>query len=164
MVNKKISSFFAILTIALFAVVTGTFLYVQAEKVDNNVTFSSSPETYKTSNLLKKEKNRQNVFLCQSQIFQGVSKIKVWQDQNKKENNNKNFPIKVKIKKEDISKLPMENVDEIVLVDADIHLKKSLMVSSEKKPIEITITGFARKCDGINLASIKYKEGIFGIE
>ena len=70
----------------------------------------------------------------------------------------------VKIKKEDISKLPMENVDEIVLVDADIHLKKSLMVSSEKKPIEITITGFARKCDGINLTSIKYKEGIFGIE
>ena len=158
MVNKKISSFFAILTIALFAVVTGTFLYAQAEKVDDNITFSLSSGIYKKDGFLKKEKNRQNVSLCQSQIFQGVSKIRVWQDKD-----NNNFT-KIKIRKEDISKLPLENVDEIVLVDTDIHLKKSLMVSSEKKPIEITITGFARKCDGINLASIKYKEGIFGIE
>jgi len=69
MVNKKISSFFAILTIALFAVVTGTFLYVQAEKVDNNVTFSLSSGIYKKDGFLKKEKNRQNVSLVSRKFF-----------------------------------------------------------------------------------------------
>lgn len=92
---------------------------------------------------------------CKPRAFAGEANIRGWYT-------NDGSQKLVQIAKEDLSKLPDENKsDKIRIVDANPDIEKKLEKSTEKKPGEITITGFADLCNGVVLASINYKDGIF---
>lgn len=155
MINKKISSLFALTTIFLVSVIVGLFILGKTKEIKTDFAFTEIRKT----NFPKKIENNNvtiDVLPCENKIFQGTSKIRVWQSAG-------NISQKVKIKKEDLEKLPAMNSDEIILVDYE-NIAKKLNASSQENPVEITITGFAQKCNGtkgVNYASIDYKEGIF---
>jgi hypothetical protein len=99
---------------------------------------------------------------CRTHAFEGEAKIHGWYV------NEENDWILV-ISDEDMKNLPNYDGSEeyklknkrIKLVDADSSIEKKLRATSEKKPMTIKITGYAIPCDGIPLATIDYKEGIF---
>lgn len=158
MINKKISSSFALTIIFFITILVGFFLLEKIEKSKKEFAFSEikTTTTLPKINRIKSNNVVANVLPCENKIFEGLSRIKVWQS-------NQDSLKKVKIKKEDLNNLPITNSDEIILVDYE-SIAKKLNGSSEKNPVEITITGFAQKCnetEGINFASINYKKGIF---
>jgi hypothetical protein len=80
---------------------------------------------------------------CQPRAFAGEAKIKGWY-----------------VADEDLPKLPV-NENKIQVIDITPDMEKKLKKSTENKPEEITITGFAVPCNDVALASISYKDGIF---
>jgi len=91
---------------------------------------------------------------CKPRAFTGEANIKGWYT-------NDGSQKLIQIAKEDLPKLPVDKNDKIKIVDASPDVEKKLEKSTEKKPGEITITGFADPCNGVSLASINYKDGIF---
>lgn len=91
---------------------------------------------------------------CKPRAFAGEANIRGWyaNDDSQK---------LIQIAKEDLPKLPVYKNDKIKVVDATPGIEKKLKNSTEKNPGEITITGFADLCNGVALASISYKDGIF---
>jgi hypothetical protein len=141
--NKKISSALAISIILLLSLILGLIIWFSNDTIHEHTNTVILFGTQKP----KKEK-------CEVHAYVGDVTIKVWQiKEGGKET--------VRVKREDLSKLPSANLDTLQLIDSNNEIKEKLLSSSEDNPIEITISGFANKCDKLFLASLNYSNGIF---
>jgi hypothetical protein len=92
---------------------------------------------------------------CRLRAFMGHADIKGWYA-------DKNSQKVIQIAKDDLLKLPTNKNDKIQVIDLTPDAEKKLANSSENKPGELTITGYALPCDDeVSLASIDYKDKIF---
>jgi hypothetical protein len=141
--NKKIptAAGFVIILIAS-AIFLSIFLYSYESYKDSAALVTADPG---------KTKSESN---CQPKAYAGEASIKGWYT-------NDGSQKLIQVAKEDLSKLPLADNDKIKIVDASPNVEKNLKNSTEKKPGQITITGFANMCNGVALASINYKDGIF---
>jgi hypothetical protein len=141
--NKKISSALAIFIIILLALILGLIIWFASSSIKD----TDSPTISLRSQKIKKEH-------CEVHTYAGEATIEVWQvKEGGKES--------IKVKQEDLSKLPSVNLDTLQLIDSNEEIQEKLLGSSEDNPVEITISGFANKCDTIFLASLNYSDGIF---
>ncbi|HLN19119.1 MAG TPA: hypothetical protein VK255_03040 [Patescibacteria group bacterium] len=113
--------------------------------------FLKSYDSYKNAAIPVLQKAEKEA-ACKPRAFSGEANIKGWYVDNQQKI--------VQIDKQDQSKLPLEG-DKIKIIDTNQGVEKKLKNSSKDKPEEITITGFLSLCNGTNLASINYKDGIF---
>jgi hypothetical protein len=112
-------------------------------------------ELINTNNFSKRQaaKKKSGLASC-PRVFEGEAEIRVWQTETDGET-------VLKIADEDTTLLPQKECDYLNLVDLDPELEAKLSKSSEKNPVKIKITGFAKKCSGNFIASVNYKNGIF---
>lgn len=146
MSNKPISSIMAIVIVFLTAIVVVAIVLAKMERFNCEVASFG----HKASFSLAKKPNT----FCKERVFKGKAQINVWQDKE----NGKTI---INVEKKDLDKLPFPEAQKFVLIDLDPNTQKKLSKSSQEKPTQIEITGFAKKCSGINLASLEYKKGIF---
>ena len=142
--NKKISSTLAIATIAILAIILSLVVWFSTKKIE----VSSAPTI--PQKISKPEKRE-----CKEHIYEGSATINVWQIKNDK----KIFLIKVRT--EDIFKLPYRDFDTLRLVEPNLEIQEKLLTSSENNPVKLSVAGFANKCDELFLVSIEYRDGIF---
>jgi hypothetical protein len=154
--HKKISSRLAIEIIFLFAVLLGGYTLISSEIPEKDSVSKSAVIVKKNKTINVSDDS------CKIRAYEGEVRIHGWYASNES-------GWLFVVSDEDIKNLP--NYDEteeyklknkkIRLVDATPQMEKKLKLTSEKKPQTITITGYVSRCEGIPLASIKYKDGIF---
>jgi hypothetical protein len=135
-IHKKISSLLAIGIIIIFALTVGLFSWFFGKSIK-----SSTPP------IEASEK-------CKVHAYKGRTTLHVWKVGDGKETS-------LRVKDEDVDKLPSQNSTTLKLVDPTPEIQNNLSSSSENNPIEIKISGFADKCGKVFLASLEYKDGIF---
>lgn len=140
--NKKISSRLAIFFIIFLAVFVTVYTWVNVNDFDpeaqNEMTRDVSPSSG----------------LCKARAFKGMAKIKVWQTV-------KNDRVVLAVSSDDTEKLPLKSASDFQLIDPTPEVEKKLSKSSQDEPVELKISGFASLCNGMYLASLEYKDGIF---
>jgi hypothetical protein len=145
--NKTIPTKSALAIIFLLALIVSTYSMVRATSIDQEVSWampkSSMPQT------LKKAQAD-----CKDRAFEGTAEINVW-PVIKDEKTILEIPVS------DMPQLPSSDIKNFRLIDTTPALEKKIAASSEKKPVKIKISGFAILCNGMTLASLDYKEGIF---
>jgi hypothetical protein len=151
--HKKISSRLALEIILLLAIMVGGYTLIKYQQLNylsmpTSITINSKPNVSNDS--------------CKVHAYEGEAKIRGWYL------NDGNEWLLV-VSDEDMEKLPNYDGTEeyklknqkIKLIDATSQIENKLRLTSEKKPQSITITGYAMRCDGVPLASIDYKKGMF---
>jgi len=155
--HKKISSRLAIGVVALVAILFGMAILVKSGFFEKNYDFNVN-----NTPLAKEDKNKEEKISCKDRYYKGEAEINGWYLDSEE-------GWLLVVSDDDMEKLPrFDGTEEykaknkkIRLVDATSQVEKKLKATSEKKPTKITITGFASKCNGVPLASLEYKEGIF---
>ena len=151
--KKKIPSSIAILIILAIAIVLGASFWTIGKKLETTK-MASNPKFSKSAEPA-----------CAAHAYSGEAKVRGWFADDKKSGKERIF----QIIEEDIKLLPKyDGTDEFrkqnsqfKLVDVDLKAEKTLKNASEKKPATVTITGYMQPCDGMRLASLNYKDGIF---
>jgi len=151
--NKKISTSFAFIVILLVSVLV---LFMYWMSIEKNKSGSKIIQFNRASKGQKK---------CSIHAYQGESKIRVWKDKEYSDENG----IACRVAEQDLKELPKYDGTEnfksknsiVKLVQMTPAIEDKLKNSSEKNPVKIIIKGFATRCDGISLASVEYKDGIF---
>jgi len=150
--NKKISTEFALTVILILAIFFGITFWVIGKKIDIQ-------ESYPFLTISEKKTVSQPE-KCQIKAYASKGKkIKLWMDENK-DINIANEYLKVLPNYSDTEEFKNENTI-VKIVDTSSQLEKNLVASSLTKPIEVSISGYAKTCKGFALASINYKDGIF---
>ncbi|MBU0670950.1 hypothetical protein KKF29_02215 [Patescibacteria group bacterium] len=141
--NKKISSPLSIALIVVLAIAFSFFSWTKNQELD----------LYTVANQINQIKKKEKPS-CKTRAFQGLAEIKVWQiSQGEK--------TVLGVAKEDLEKIPVNITKDLELIDPTPELKKELAESSEKNPVEVSISAFATLCNGATLASLNYEDGIF---
>ncbi len=142
--HRQVSTNLSISLIAIFALIVAVYSIAKTYSLNSAVADQDS-------SLVRVEKKST---ACKNHAFAGPSTISVWHSEEKDRNI-------INVKKDNTGRLPVDNIEKIKLVDATPEIEGKLMSSSEEKPIELDISGFAILCDGTALASLSYKDGIF---
>lgn len=141
---KKNISELVIIIILLALMVIGGFYWIYSKKnVPDNIQAPAVSEKQISATQSDENKN-----FCESHYYEGEGIIRGWKnpsDQNEEES------IVIRIKDEDIEKLPIKNAKKsenftVRLIDPTPQVKNSLNLSSEKNPVVIAVKGYAEIC------------------
>lgn len=150
--KKEISSEFAIGMIVVTSIIFGGIFLLLEKRQDLENTYYTKNFDEKEIPIIKKniistdKDQRQQMAKCNPRYFEGESEIRAWFS---REVENK---ISVRIKSEDLKKLPTNNVDlknenfTATLVDPTEEIKDQLENSGEDNPVVLKIKGYARAC------------------
>ncbi|MDR3582788.1 MAG: hypothetical protein P4L62_00290 [Candidatus Pacebacteria bacterium] len=143
--NKKVSSNLAIAIVLVVAMALGAYVWIQGNSVQS--------EDYPTANIAVAK--NQNFSPCSAHTYQGEADVHVWQTQKDGDNI-------IEVAPADLAKLPTDKNTEFQLADITPDLQNKLTASSEKNPIEVTVTGFMTRCNNqAAVAALNYKDGVF---
>lgn len=149
--SKKVASELAVgIVILISLAVAGTF-WVEF----SDLSFLSGAGIDK-QNLSKQIAQKESAQRCKPRFFEGEELVHGWAVKSGESNE-----VVVEIQKEDIEKLPNRKFDfqiphfTAVIVDPTQELRKSLGNSSEEKPADIIVRGYAQACEPLPLISIQ---------
>lgn len=173
MEKQKISRQFVLSATLLIVVLVCSISLMLARKheIEQFIISKSVENKLAQKTIAGKEKNEADIKKdikndgCKVRYYDGEAQISAWII--KQENQGKP---KVKIKREDLEKLPTNNADlnssdfVATLVDPTEEILNELQDSDEENPVNITIRGFANNCSdlhqlSINQATIAFKQG-----
>jgi len=143
-VNRKISGLSALFIIVVLAAALSSYSLIKSRDIN----FDEMPDNLNGS-YKKIAKNA-----CHVRAFQGSAEVDVWQTVE-------NDRMVLKIDPKDAVKLPLKEAQGFQIIDPTPALQEELADSSESAPVRVKISGFADLCEGIYLASLDYKDGIF---
>lgn len=144
--NKSVSSHWAIIIVLIVAAAAGVYVWMEGNAVGSA---NSNPVARKMVAVNQKTNK------CSAHAYTGKADVHVWQTQ-------KNGQNVLEVVPADVSKLPNGKCTEFKLADMTPIIQKKLVSSSEKNPVEVTITGFMTRCDNrVAVAVMDYKQSVF---
>ncbi|MEI8343530.1 MAG: hypothetical protein WCF93_01105 [Candidatus Moraniibacteriota bacterium] len=160
-VNKKVASEFAIGVVLLVAIVVGGSVWLknsrevaildqQERQVQSQVVLNKDIPNQIAEKVVGNDS-------CQAHYYEGSSQVQCRFVSEDKDG------IVVAISKNDASKLPVKNYQEdntqqsfnVKLVDPTKKISASIKASSAKKPVTLTVQGYAEVCQPLPLISLK---------
>ena len=143
--NRKISTPLSITLILICAALVSGYALTKSRSINypaiGQSPVSTSDSTEKTT-------------ACRNHIFQGSAKLHVW----KTTKDGKDI---LRVAPNEIASLPAKDINEFQLIDPTPEIAKKLTSSSEEKPVEILLSGFATECNGTALACLSYRDKVF---
>lgn len=153
LMKRKIASELAIGVVLLIAFIVAGISWLdslQASKqAEDAISLVQAPKKEEIQNKAeKKDVESENIEECKPRYYEGKDRVSVWIISEE------NDVIKMAIKKDEVSKLPVNaaqsSVDKdnfiVGLVDATEETKEKLKDSSPQKPATITLQGYAEVC------------------
>ena len=161
--NKNISSEFAFGLILLIAIIIGG-IFLMTDRLgsreyqyvsETNITEKPTSFNKQINVSFTKKEIGKPVVECKPRYFEGEAEVRAWLISE----NDKN--LNVKIKNEDIEKLPTTKTDSLnanfiaTLIDPTDEVRRDLQDSSEDRPVNLIIHGYAQICQDVPAVSIK---------
>jgi len=154
--HKKISSRLAIEIVLFFSILVGGYTLLSSGTFEQQ----NAGNIVVTGKKVAAPAGVANA--CKTHAYKGEAKVRGWYV-------NSGGEWFLAISDEDMKNLPNYDGTEefriknkqMKLVDITPALEKKLKSTSEKNPQIVTITGYVSRCEGVPLASLEYKDGIF---
>ena len=160
--DKKIASELAIGIIIFLALLVGGIFWISENK--------QTADEYQKMVILEKqpkgEENKQSENSCESHYYEGESKIHGWVESSEADDEES---IVVYVKDEDVEKLPIKNAEvegtfTVRIIDPTEEVREDLIGSTEEKPAEFTVKGYAEICEqeppqvSLKIATVAFKK------
>lgn len=159
--ENKISTQFAFGIILLLAILVGGIFVIQDKRISLEEQYyqqSRKKEVQiKVSTVNSEKKNESAKISCKERYYEGEADVRVWLISS----DNDGQKLKVRIKNEDIEKLPTTKADSqsanfvATLIDPTSEIKENLENSSQENPVSLTVHGYAQVCQDSPLVSIE---------